>query len=207
MPRPKKSDEQIAEMRERILDAALEILNECGIKGVSIRAIAERVGVSHMALYNYFESRDAIVSALSERQGRRWSMNERREAIMQQAETGDICAATRESLMLYADAAQARIPFYRLVWVQPLTTPKEHDKQRCKQRKDIENLTRLIEIGIERGNFTSRDPEFAAMTVLSLINAPLILFHSGRFPDPDLRDRLFDEVLDIAMDYLCKPDP
>jgi AcrR family transcriptional regulator len=47
----KRTEREIQEMRERILDATLELLRQEGLKGVSIRKIADRIGVSHMLLY------------------------------------------------------------------------------------------------------------------------------------------------------------
>ena len=66
MPRPKRTEEEIAAMRQRILDAAVAILHKAGPGSLSIRAIAERVGVSHMVLYSYFENRDELFAALRE---------------------------------------------------------------------------------------------------------------------------------------------
>ena len=67
MPRPRKTEEEIQAMRERILDAAFALLQQEGIEGVSIRKIADRISVSHMSLYHYFENRAAIVKSLRER--------------------------------------------------------------------------------------------------------------------------------------------
>ncbi len=65
------------------------------------------------------------------------------------------------------------------------------------------HLARLIQLGIERDVLTNRDPDLAAATVLSIVNGPLILYHSGRLPDEALRDRMGEETLQAAMDYLC----
>ncbi|MCX9148767.1 TetR-like C-terminal domain-containing protein [Erythrobacter sp. WG] len=49
------------------LDAALEMLAEDPSAGPSLRALAERVGVAHRALYNHFADRDALLAALAAR--------------------------------------------------------------------------------------------------------------------------------------------
>ena len=53
-----------ARTRQEILDTALEILNESGAEGLSLREIARRVDYSPAGLYEYFDSKDAIVAAL-----------------------------------------------------------------------------------------------------------------------------------------------
>ena len=56
MPRPKKTEEEIHAMREKILDVTQTILEEDGPEAITSRAIAERLGMSHMSLFTYFEN-------------------------------------------------------------------------------------------------------------------------------------------------------
>lgn len=50
--------------RAQILDAALAVAQDLGIAGLSMRAVAERVGVSVMALYRYVDSKEALLDGL-----------------------------------------------------------------------------------------------------------------------------------------------
>jgi AcrR family transcriptional regulator len=52
------------EMRERILDVALELFNEQGYEKTSLREIADRLGVTKAALYYHFERKDQILLEL-----------------------------------------------------------------------------------------------------------------------------------------------
>lgn len=66
------TDGTVTGLRERrraqtvaeIKDAALAELAATGVDGLSLRAVARSVGVSVQALYHYFDSRDALVTAL-----------------------------------------------------------------------------------------------------------------------------------------------
>lgn len=51
-------------MRTEILDAAREQLAAQGAGGLSLRAVARDVGMVSSAVYRYFESRDALLTAL-----------------------------------------------------------------------------------------------------------------------------------------------
>lgn len=64
MGRKPLTEAQRAEMRAKILDAAREGFLEAGPKGVSMRSVGAKVGVSAMTLYLYFENRQAILLAL-----------------------------------------------------------------------------------------------------------------------------------------------
>jgi AcrR family transcriptional regulator len=52
------------EMRERILDVALELFNEQGYDKTSLREIAERLDVTKAALYYHFERKEDILLEL-----------------------------------------------------------------------------------------------------------------------------------------------
>ncbi|KQQ82813.1 TetR/AcrR family transcriptional regulator [Arthrobacter sp. Leaf137] len=51
---------------EEILEAALDLLDEGGMKAASIRGIAARVGVAPNAVYTYFPDKAAMVQAIVE---------------------------------------------------------------------------------------------------------------------------------------------
>ncbi len=50
-----------------ILDATLQLLDEGGATGVSVRGIAAKVGVAPNAVYTYFPDKAAVIAALVER--------------------------------------------------------------------------------------------------------------------------------------------
>ncbi|WP_040688515.1 TetR/AcrR family transcriptional regulator, partial [Nocardiopsis lucentensis] len=52
------------ERREEILSVALRLSEEQGLAAVSMRAIGAGVGLTPMALYGYFESKDALLDGL-----------------------------------------------------------------------------------------------------------------------------------------------
>ena len=56
--------ERRTDMRERILDVALELFNEQGYDATSLREIAERLGVTKAALYYHFKSKADILLEL-----------------------------------------------------------------------------------------------------------------------------------------------
>ena len=51
-------------MRHKILQAALDIADERGVTAVSMRAVAQRVGVSAMALYPHIASKEALLDGV-----------------------------------------------------------------------------------------------------------------------------------------------
>ena len=51
-------------LRRALLDAALQVLTEEGLAGLTLRAVARRAGVSEAAPYHHFASKAALVEAL-----------------------------------------------------------------------------------------------------------------------------------------------
>ena len=63
-PRLSRRDRRRLDTREEILAAARELLLEVGPEALSLRQVARRADFSPAALYNYFSSRDEIISSL-----------------------------------------------------------------------------------------------------------------------------------------------
>ncbi len=64
MARPKNSAEEVASIRESLLEAAQALFEGGGAEAMSFRAIASRAGCSHSKLYTYFDSKADLVDAL-----------------------------------------------------------------------------------------------------------------------------------------------
>lgn len=53
--------------RQRVLDAALRLIDQDGLEALSMRRIGAELAVEAMSLYRYFPSKDALLDALMER--------------------------------------------------------------------------------------------------------------------------------------------
>jgi AcrR family transcriptional regulator len=51
----------------KVLDEAFKIVDAEGADALTMRALAKRLGVAPMAIYNHYQDRDAIIDALAER--------------------------------------------------------------------------------------------------------------------------------------------
>ena len=60
--RPKAGDKPLT--RERILEAALSLVDEEGIEALSMRRLAKELGVDPMAIYHHLSNKRALLSAL-----------------------------------------------------------------------------------------------------------------------------------------------
>lgn len=53
--------------RDHILDTTLALLDEVGLAGFTMRALARRLGIDPMAVYHYFADKDALLGAAADR--------------------------------------------------------------------------------------------------------------------------------------------
>ena len=200
MARPKQNADQISSMQNRILDATISLLDEMEPEEISIRKIAERLEVSHMVIYTYFKDRDALVRALIQRlEGR---IRQSFDNVISEVNDGNVKIRMRSALLEYINIAKARPKLFRLIWVMPVKHPLKSERHHHLMDEQVALLAKLFESGMQRGIFAQRDSQTAALTVLSIINAPLFLFNQGRMSDPKLRDQVINETLDIVMTYI-----
>lgn len=61
-----KSVKSISTTKNKILNESLELFASKGFEGVSVRDIADRVGIRNSALYKHFETKQAILDTLVE---------------------------------------------------------------------------------------------------------------------------------------------
>jgi AcrR family transcriptional regulator len=54
-------------LRDRVLEASVDLIEQGGLEALSLREVARRAGVSHQAPYHYFADREAILAAICER--------------------------------------------------------------------------------------------------------------------------------------------
>lgn len=100
--------------KERLVRAAADLLDKGGQGGVTLRALAELVGVSHNAPYRHFKDRNALLAAVAELDLRELSLAFRRGQEMEGTE--EALRTATMALIAYAREHPAR---YRLLFSDP----------------------------------------------------------------------------------------
>jgi AcrR family transcriptional regulator len=69
---PTRKEQQGAESRRRILDAAAALMAERGFAGTSISEVSRRSGLPASSIYWHFESKEGLLGAVMEEGAQRW---------------------------------------------------------------------------------------------------------------------------------------
>lgn len=176
-PPKKPSPYHHGDLRSELLGAAVDIIRERGLQGLSLRECARRAGVSHAAPYRHFASKDALLVALA-CQGFRWLTDAGQSAM--------------ESL----SEPRAQLDAYGVAYVQFALKHPEHHRlmfaseldESAASKEDLLASTAafdLLHATAAKIDGTSGDESLgAALAFWSLVHGLSMLILDGRVP-PD----------------------
>jgi AcrR family transcriptional regulator len=155
--------------RERLLHAALEVIQEGGWGGASVAAIAECAGVAAGTLYRHFASKTELFVEIFR------AVSQRELAAMSGASgrAGNVAARFEAVVATYARRA---LHNRRLAWalvyepVDPLV-----DAERLAYRRTYAaHMATLLQKGIDDGTLPAQDADLAAAAVVGVIAETLV---------------------------------
>jgi AcrR family transcriptional regulator len=116
-PRPKQS-KQHPNLEEAIKETAWRKIEEFGASALSLRAIARELGITAPAIYNYFQRRDDLVTALIA--DAFTSLGEAQKETIQDLPENDLVARLSTLGLAYRDWAVAYPQRYQLIFGTPI---------------------------------------------------------------------------------------
>lgn len=201
MARPKNTPEKIENMRNAMMDAVISLLDEVSPEKVSIRMIAEKVGVSHMVFYTYFKDRDEIMKVLVEREKK--NINDHFSSKLDEAKTKPTKTVITELLCEYAEISRNHPRLFRLFWMDTINGRKKRRSNDFNHMNEsFLSLAKILKNGMDKGEFVVRDERIAAATVMALINGPIIMNHCKKLPSDITCEKLLEEILKAIFAYL-----
>ena len=160
--------------RRAVLDAALELFDREGYPGVSMRAIAERVGLTVGALYRYFASKESVFDAIAEE-----GFSKLLKRVENLAPAPPLERLYAQGIS-YLDFAADEPRLYRIMFLTPETTPTIRKKERTDiGHRSFFTIVSLVEAAQAEGTVPS---DVEAITVA---HACWAAFHRGNGDDRD----------------------
>ncbi len=193
MPRQPLTSEELEATRARILRDAAFIVGRSGIAGLSMRSLAQRVGLTPGALYRYFPSKQDMLLSYWEDALR--AVAERIEAIdNSEAHTP---TAIRQMLVAYAHFCLEDHDRFRLLFLE-----MDHDVspelfQRSTGFAPYDLVLTRIDRAINDGHFLSADADLLTQTLWAGVHGAVTLLITVK--EIELKADLLDTTINTLM--------
>lgn len=192
--RPRKDgagpDDRNARTREAILTAALALYAAEGYGAVTMRGIAQRLGFSAPAIYNYFLSKEEIFATLQE------IGLDVMAGMVLTPETDDPLADYRAIFTNYYHYSKLHPEYFALLYVDPAAPHLTHETPALKRMGEETNrrFVRCIEAGV----FADHTPVHVPGLFWSLVHGIAVLRRVNAMPP----EADFDPQLTVGLDLL-----
>jgi AcrR family transcriptional regulator len=162
-------------LRQALVDAGLELIEKKGTTALTLRAVAERVGVSSAAPYRHFASREALLAAIAE-EGFRLLDVELRGAITAHDDPARALGESGVAYVLYAAAHASR---YRLMFGPELVDRSAHPSLEAAADDCSRVLLRAVRALQESAQLPSDDAGDLGLSAWSTVHGLASLITSG----------------------------
>jgi AcrR family transcriptional regulator len=180
-----------AKTRDRILEAAEKLYRKDGLSTLSIRRIADQVGLTPMAIYRHFRDKDAIIDALVGAGYRKWE--KQFEAVPRSHMPVE---RIRAGLLSYVEFALEERRLFELMYLVPRRTTASPATKSAAFTSMMDAAREAVASGLIGG-----DPAEVILLAWSTTHGLVALHFSGRF---GFNDGLFRRVAARNIDSLLR---
>jgi AcrR family transcriptional regulator len=164
---------------DAIRAAALRILEAEGPDAVSLRRVATAVGITPMAIYHHFPSREALLHDVCDAEFNRHAAM---LVASQRQAGGSIETRLTRNLETFLDFALKRPHVYDFVFSQPRVGARQYPEDFKARRSPTANvLADLIAEGMRTGLFRKGDVWEMTMMMAAQTQGLITLWRGGRF--------------------------
>ena len=184
-----RTAEDLADFRDRLCDAAERMFAEHGLEAVTIRQLAQAIGVSPMTPYGYFKDKDAILAAVRTR-----AFNRHAEALEAafRAAPDDPAARSRAVGEAYVDFAFEHPQAYKLMF--DINQPSADDYPGFAEAIARSRATMTAHLdGLVGGEDETSEAEIVGHLFWAALHGPLMLCFSGMVAT-DLAVRMINDL-------------
>ena len=162
--------DRVAEVEDRIIEAARDLLAQGGLDHLSMRHVADRVGMSATALYHYFDNKEALVDRVLDRAFRRFGKYLETAASVHAKGSLDRLHALGEGYLRFAIEHQA---YFRVLFSIHREDPRRLDE--LPEGGGYRVLRQAVVDAIEAGNLRNAQPDVVALYLWSLAHGVMTI--------------------------------
>jgi len=183
-------------LREALLEASVQVIREAGPKGLTLRDVARRAGVSHNAPYRHFDSKEALLAAVAGQ-----GFRELKAAMLKEAKGHNAAERLRQAGIAYVAFALRRPQHFAAMFDSPFPEAKYPESAKAGQEA-FETLVALVEACQTEGLLAGGPCREMALYSWSLVHGVAKLAAAGMLPY-----RSKAEILSFTRALLSQPAP
>lgn len=168
------------DLREEILCAACNLLEENNVASLSLRAVAKKVGVSHTAPYRHFKDKESLLAGIAELGFAELTQS---MALAVAAHPDDPVKQLEEAGKQYVQKALKSPQCTQLMFGGILPCDFTYPEFRAAGDMAFDGLKLIIQQGQLAGMFKQGDVELQALSVWSGIHGLSLLLIGGNLPE------------------------
>jgi AcrR family transcriptional regulator len=187
------------DLKTKISDAAQDLFLKDGIDGVSMRKVAEKVGVTAPAIYRYFRDKDELLAEIIA-----CGLRMLEDYLKPALEADDPLDRLHRLIDNYLNFALERPKYFDFAFLVP-----GRDIGGISEELQRHNWTTFrmsveqVAMCIERGVFRKDDPIQMSILIWATVHGLVILYRTQRFgPNEQQFRRTYREVVDRLLDAL-----
>ncbi len=165
-------------LREALIDAALELIEERGVAALTLREVARRVGVTHAAPQRHFADRAALVAAVAE-QGFR-GLGAHVEAVRASTPARTPAQRLRALGVAYVEYALAHPAHLRVMFSPEVADKSRHPELAAAAQAVHQALVEQIASGQKQGSVAPGDPDELSFAAWSMVHGCAVLLIDGQ---------------------------
>lgn len=182
-------------LRDTILEKAKSLFIQHGYHGLSMREIAEEVGVSKAALYYHFKDKEELfIAVLNQNLDH---MGIEIDAIRASSKTSSEMIVKFIEYVLTQPAEQRSVIRLGTQEMSQLSAESRKQFNDTYHQKFIGQVQEIISSGMKNSEFKTMDPDIATWALLGLLYPYLYPNHSGSSP---LSREKIDLIISLFMD-------
>lgn len=164
------------DLRQALIDAALQLISEEGFAALSLREVARRAGVTHAAPYRHFTDKEALLGAVAA-EGFRLMTLAMRERMAREEQLLERLGASGIAYVLFAVAHPAH---FRVMFGPHFTRPPEPSLASNPETDAFGLLVGTIEEGQKAGVLREEPTMALALAAWSLVHGLASLLVDGK---------------------------
>jgi AcrR family transcriptional regulator len=188
------------DLKNALIEAGAEILSKEGVTGLSMRRVAQKVGVSQAAPYAHFVDKQALIAAIATDGYRR--LYEQLQAAI--ARAGDDAArALMEGAWAYVEFALAHPSLFKVTMSNVVEKQKQYPAFVEISQKSFALVVTVAEALQEAGLLQPGPPVLAAVSLWSAIHGLVVLLLEDQLGHAVLERFSAREMLRVLLQQLC----